>query len=246
VDVCRLTSGHRVNERRSTVGFSGICQRVRIHHADIFKLEMEDTITTTYDEQPRPTDVFTPSRWELSDLTADRFDLAAKGKVYELDAARLVANKSFYLYQAGGVLRDSTLRVGPARRLIRLDGFTFKDVTWILEPDDDGVVDGLKPVPQYGDSCEVTFLCNRFVVEGHPTGGEIFTSEYARTVPENRVTVIAAGCHYPASFGNDEAFAIARVRQRGEWTFAMADLDGRDPAIALPKGAHTDVVLTLM
>jgi hypothetical protein len=144
------------------------------------------------------------------------------------------------------VIRDSEFRAGTERRLIRLDKFTFKDVTWILEPDAAGRVYGLKPTPQYGDPCEVTFLNNRFVVEGHPTSGEILTSEYSRTVEDNRVSVTAAACHYPSGFGTDGELAIARVRERGRWTFAEADLDGRDPTVALPKGPQTDVELVLI
>lgn len=245
VDIERFRSTNRVNPRRASISFSGVCQNVRITDADLYSLHMEET-SSDYSQLPRPSDVFQPSAWNLRTIKAQLIGLAAKGKVYVLDASDLTTSESFFLYQAGGVIRNSTLRRGPEIRLFRLDNFVFDKVTWILDPDDTGTLHGIRPNSQYGDPCTVTFRGNTFHVTGNPTKGEIITSEYSRTEPKNHVTVTATGCAYPNAFGRSPDMPIARTLERGVWTFALRDFGDRDPAIAILKGPQPDIVLHLV
>lgn len=81
---------------------------------------------------------------------------------------------------------------------------------------------------------------------GKPTAGEIITSEYSKAEPKNHVTVKATGCTYPEAFGHSGNMPIARVLERGDWTFAPHDLGDRDPARAIVKGPQPDIVLHLV
>ncbi|MCA1705617.1 MAG: hypothetical protein LC808_21105, partial [Actinobacteria bacterium] len=112
VDIERFRSTNRVNPRRASISFSGVCQNVRITDADLFSLHMEET-SSDYRQLPRQSDVFQPSAWSLRSVKAQHISLGAKGKVYVLDASDLTTSESFFLYQAGGVIRSSTLRRGP-------------------------------------------------------------------------------------------------------------------------------------
>jgi hypothetical protein len=241
----RFRSTNRVNPRRASISFSGLCQNVRIEDADLYSLHMEET-SSNYSQLPRQSDVFQPSAWNLRTIKAQLIALAAKGKVYELDASDLTTSDAFTLYQAGGVIRSSTLRSGPDGRLFRLDDFMFDKVRWILDPDETGKLRGLRPYAQYGDPCTVTFRENTFFVTGNPTAGEIITSEYSKVATTNHVTVTATGCTYPQAFGRTRNLPIARALERGEWTFALHDLGDRDPAIAIVKGPQPDIVLHLV
>jgi hypothetical protein len=234
-----------VNPRRNSIDFSAVCQNVRITDADLYSLHLEET-SSVYRDLPRQSDVFVPSAWTLRTIKAQHISLAAKGKVYVLDASDLTTTESFNVYQAGGVIRSSTLRRGPEIRLFRLDHFMFDKVTWILDPDDTGTVHGIRPTAQYGDPCIVTFHENIFVVNGNPTAGELITGEYSRVVPENRVTVTATGCTYPEPFGRSANLPIARALERGDWTFARHDLGDRDPDVAIVKGPQTDIFVHLV
>ncbi|HET9256066.1 MAG TPA: hypothetical protein VFO16_12805, partial [Pseudonocardiaceae bacterium] len=153
---------------------------------------------------------------------------------------------SFFVYQAGGVIRSSTLRRGPDSRLFRFDDLLFDKVRWILDPDDTGTLHGLRPTAQYGDPCTVTFRENTFIVTGKPIKGEIITGEYSKAEPKNHVTVTATGCTYPDAFGRSREMPIARALERGAWTFTLHDLGNRDPAISILKGPQPDIVLHLV
>src|SRR5437588_1221702 len=69
VTIERLTSANRVNPRRATISFSGLCQNVEIWDVDIYSLHMEET-SSLYDHLPRQGDVFKPSAWRLDNITA--------------------------------------------------------------------------------------------------------------------------------------------------------------------------------
>jgi hypothetical protein len=186
-----------------------------------------------------------PSAWNLRTIKAQHIALTAEDKVYRLDASDLITSESFFLYQAGGVIRSSTLRTGPSSGLSRFNDLMFDKVTWTLDPDDKGTLHGLRPTAQHGDPCTVTFRENTFLVTGNPTAGEIITSGYSTAEPNNRVTVTVAGCTYPEAFGRSRDMPIARALERGDWTFALRDLGDRDPAIAIMKGSQPDAVLHL-
>jgi hypothetical protein len=242
VDIERFRSTNRVNPRRASISFSGLCQNVRITDADLYSLHLAE-LSSNYNDLPRQNDVFQPSAWHLESIKANHIELAAKGKVYVLDASDLITSDSFGVYQAGGVIRNSTLRRGPEGRLFRLDDLVFDKVRWILDPDDAGRVSGLRPSAQYGDPCVVTFRENTFSVTGNPTAGEIITSEYSKAEPKNHVTVTVNGCTYPDAFGRSAELPIARVLERGVWTFALRDFGDRDPAKAILKSSQPDIVL---
>jgi hypothetical protein len=255
VTIERLTSTNRVSPRRATISFSGLCQNVDIRDLDIYSLHLEEASSVTYDNLPRQSDVFQPSVWKLGNIRAKGIGLAAKaspphGNVYTLEAANLTASEAFGVFQAGGIIKNSTLRPGSEdSRLFRLNDLTFDHVTWLLDPDSAGVVRGLIPASLFGDPCIVTFLDNTFLVNGNATGGAIINSQYSPAplvppvppVPLNRVTVTATGCHYPEPFGRSAAMPIAFVRERGDWTFAVHDFGDRPLATAIVKGPQPDI-----
>jgi hypothetical protein len=246
VDIERFRSSNRVNPRRNSIDFSAVCQNVRITDADLYSLHLEET-SIVYRDLPRQSDVFVPSAWTLRTITAQYISLAAKGKVYVLDATDLTTTVAFNVYQAGGVIRSSTLRRGTDIRLFRLADLLFDKVTWILDPDDTGTVHGVLPAAQYGDPCVVTFHENTFLVTGTPTAGELITGgQYSTGVPNNKVTVTATGCTYPDTFGRSPELAIARASERGDWTFARHDLGDRNPDVAIQKGPQTDIFVHLV
>jgi hypothetical protein len=229
----RLVSTPRViNRDRATLDFSGLCQNVTITNSQIFELGMEDTAHPR--DRLRADPFFQPSRWWLSNITMDKLDLAADGKVYHIYGSGLRTSEYCYIYEAGGVISDSAFRVGSNRRLIRENGLQFRNVTWTLDPDSNGNSPGLKPTAQDGDPCNVSFINNVFNVPGNVSEGQIFDSEYTHD-PVNRVQVVAIGCHYPDNFGYDEARPIANLQERGLWWFAPDDLVNRDIDVALPK-----------
>jgi hypothetical protein len=234
VGVDRLVSTPRViNRDRATLDFSGLCQNITITNSQIFELGMEDT-GTPYSDLPRAEPVFQPSRWSLSNITMDKLDVAATGKVYLIYGSGLRTGESCYIYAAGGVISDSVFRVGPNRRLIRENGLEFRNVTWILDPGSDGKSPGLRPTAQQSDPCQVSFINNVFYVPGSVSEGQIFDSEFT-VDPANRVQVMAIGCHYPDNFGYDAERPIARLEERGLWWFAPDDMGNRDINVALPK-----------
>jgi hypothetical protein len=236
VRVDNLVSTPRViDRRRATLDFSGLCHDISITNSQIFELGMEDA-AIPYRDLPRAEASFNPSRWWLNNITMDKLDLGARGKVYLLYGSGLRVKESCFIYEAGGVISNSTLRVGQRQdwRLIRENALEFRDVTWTLDPDDSGKLPGLKPTAQHGDPCHVFFINNVFNVSGNVIEGQIFDSEYSRNAL-NQVQVWAIGCHYPSNFGYDTARPIARLEERGLWWFAPGDLGNRNIDVALPS-----------
>jgi hypothetical protein len=127
------------------------------------------------------------------------------------------------------------------QRLIALDRFVFRTVNWTLRTSD-GKTLGLKITADKGQPSTASFLGNAFHVQGPAAEQVIIDSEYSNGVPANHVRVTATGCRYPATFGHPGEPPIAHVNERGRWTFAKADLEGRNPDIALPKNKNTDVI----
>ena len=242
----KFSSLNRVSPKRATITFSGVCQTIEIKDVDIYKLEMEDDTKQHFNQLPRQSDQFTPSKWELMGIKAERIGLAAKGKVYVLKATDLTARKSFTLYQAGGSIMNSTLAAGDGFRLFRLNDFVFDGVTWQFKPDKTGTVHGLRPTSQNGDPCNVTFRGNVFKVAGHPTSGQIINSKYSGEEEDNRVTVSLTGCTYPEPFGRSVDMPIAKVKERGHWTFIRADLGTREPDVGIQEGPQSDIDLHII
>jgi len=252
VQIDRLVSKARVAPHRSTVCFSGLCQNVDIHDCDFDSLGLEDTARVAYRDLPRVAPEFHPSVWTLRSITMRNLDLGANGNSYVIHGSQLVTKGQCVIHRASGEIVDSEFRVGRVRRrLLCLDDFTFRNVTWTLEPDTvtTGKLAGLVITARPGVPCEVSFIDNVFTVDRPAPDGPILDSEYtavtaAHPVPVE-VRVRAVGCHYPGYFGTVPERPIAKVRQRGTWTFARADLGDRDPDIALPKAPHSDVVRVL-
>jgi hypothetical protein len=242
VDINDVRSGPRVGPKRSTVNFSGLCLRISITDCDIFELGMEDATNTNYDMLPRATPYFERSRWVLSNVTMKRLDLAARGKVYDLQGWNLDVTESARLYQPGGTISNSRLHVGAEteRRLERFAGLTFRDVVWTLDPQPDGELRGLRPFARNGEECRVRFVRNRFQVPATATHGQIIDSETTDPDQHNRVQVWVLDCRFPASWGMDSTKLIAKIEERGLWWFTPSSLEGRNPDIACPVNAGVD------
>jgi len=243
-----VTDSGRVNPRRATIGFSALCQHIKIHTVDVYNLHLEDS-GETYDHQPRAGDLFQPSRWTLADVTAERMALIAKGKTYTVDATNVTVTGAFAVVQAGGTIRNSVLHIGQGTRLDRMNDFAFDGVTWHLSPDAAGSVFGVKPVSKLTAECSVSFRNNRFLVDGTVRAGSLVTSDLSVNTedrskdPGNRVTVSLIGCSYPEPFGRTAATPIAQARERGCWTFARGDFGDRKTDTALQKGAAPEIVV---
>jgi len=159
---------------------------------------MEDS-ARSYRDLPRATDDFEPSRWRLDNIRMKRLDIAALGKTYVQAGSRLTVDESCHIDQAGGIISDSHLRVGPETNhlLERENRLVFNRVTWTLDPDADGHLRGLRPNAHFGQSCEVAFFDNVFEVPETATSGQILDSERTLFSVGNRVQVIAIECQYP-------------------------------------------------
>jgi hypothetical protein len=245
VSIERLRSVNRTDRRRSTIAFSGLCQSVVVRDADIYRLELEETSAVTYRDLPRRGRAFSRSSWRLDHVTAEIIDLAANGKVFTIRGNDLTTTTEFQLHQAAGLIVDSSLTMGDAHRLNQLDDFRFVDVTWTLATNEAGVVRGLRPNARRGDPCSVSFVDNVFTIAGDPISGQLLDSEHTAD-PTNRVTVVATGCTYPETFGRSTAFPIARAYERGYWRFAAADLEDRDPDVAIPRHPDPMVVVEIV
>lgn len=65
VSIERLRSENRVQQRRSTIAFSGLCQNIAIRDADIYRLELEETSSVNYRDLPRGEGTSGRSTWRL-------------------------------------------------------------------------------------------------------------------------------------------------------------------------------------
>jgi hypothetical protein len=244
-----VTTAGRVSPRRATIGFSALCQNIEIHGIDVYNLHLEDSSGENYDRQPRASDVFKPSTWTLTDVTAERLALSAKGKVYTVDATNLNVTAAFAVAQAGGTITNSALHVGAGIRLDRMNNLRFDNVTWHLSPDAAGNILGLKPTSVYKEACAMSFRNNRFLIDGTARAGSIVTSDLSintenrKLDPGNRVMVSLIGCSYPQPFGRSAAMPIAVAHERGLWTFARADFGDRNTDTAIQKGTAPEIVV---
>lgn len=246
VSIEQIASANRVNPRRATLSFSGLAHSIRIRDADIYRLGAEQD--DDWKNAPRRDTAFSKATWDLARIKAALMGFAVKGKVMSLKATALEATAGFQAHFCGGVIGDSTLRVAPEdSRFFQLDGMNFEGVTWRLPADAAGVVGGIRPRCRFNDTCTASFTNNRFQVTGAGSAGQLIDSDYSPAEPGNTVTLTFRGCTYEPAFGSPAlpATSIARVRERGTWTFSEADLAGRDPVHALPKANHSDVILVL-
>jgi hypothetical protein len=242
-----VASAQRIENHRATLSFSGLAHQIRIHDADVYRVHAEQD--GDWKDAPRRDATFSNSVWDLAQIKAERMAFSVKGKVVTLAAKQLAVSSIFQVNFAGGVIADSTLRVanGQDARFFRLDNLHFDRVTWQLPANANGVVRGILPSCRFNDTCIATFTDNRFTAIGSVNSGQLIGSAYSTTEPGNRVQLSFAGCSYDAAFGTAALpqTCIARVNERGTWTFRATDLGGRDPEQALPKGNHLDVVRIL-
>jgi hypothetical protein len=246
VSIDHVASAQRINPRRATLSFSGLAQRVIIHDTDVYNLHGE--IDSNWRKAPRPGARFSNSVWDLDHINSELMTFSIKGKVLSLNASHLNVTKGFLVGYAGGAIADSRLRIGSEGRFFRLDGLDFDRVTWQLAADANGVVRGISPTCRFDDSCVANFRHNTFTVLGSFSTGQLINSEYSTKELQNNVTLEFSGCSYESAFGTPTRphTSIARVKERGTWKFRRADLGGRDPDQALPKGNQPDVTLVLV
>jgi hypothetical protein len=247
VSINHVASAHRIHPRRATLSFSGLAHSVMIHDATVYNLHAEQD--GDWKNAPRRDAVFSNSVWNLDRIRAELMTFSVKGKVMSLNASHLEVTAGFLVGYTGGVIADSELRVGADSRFFRLDGLDFDRVTWELPADANGVVGGIRPTCRFNDTCIANFTDNIFNAVGNFTKGQLIDSTYSDAPKQldNSVTLKFSGCSYEPAFGSPSSpqTRIARVNERGTWTFSEADLSGRDPDHALPKNSHADVVLVL-
>jgi hypothetical protein len=218
----------RINNKRSTITFSGLTQNVEITNAKITSLQAEETTRKHFADLPgeKLTDVNKFSRWKLKNVTCDVLDLAAKGKSIFLNADNVQTRKLTLFFETGGVLKNCTFKVpSQAVRLTRLNEIVFEKVNWIFEADNEGTVSGMSIVAQHADSCSAKFNQNTFRVEGPVSRGQFITTEYSKVEPANTVTLEFIKCIYDERIASSELI-VAKVRERGTWKFTLSDFRG--------------------
>jgi hypothetical protein len=233
VSINTITSQNRINEKRSTITFSGLTQNVEVTNADIFRLEAEET---SVHWKNLPGEPINPSNqysyWKLNSIVCDILDLAAKGQAIFLDAHKIESRKSTNLYQLGGLMQNCTFNLLPQFiRLNRLNALVFKEVTWIFLADVNGKVLGLAPRAQSGELCSATFQQNTFKVKGNFTKGQLIETEHSAQTPtesNNAVNLEFINCNYDERFGsvNLPDAHIAQIREKGTWKFTLSDFRG--------------------
>ena len=235
VTIRKIHSENRVNNKRSTITFSGLAQRVGIAHATIDSLQAEETSSRWAELPGEPIDDTNRySFWKLRNIVCETFDIAAKGKAIFLDAANITATSSTHLYQAGGMIRNASFTTLPhPTPLNRLNNLTFKNVSWKFQAfrNTKGNFIGISPQPQYGEPCSATFIENTFKVAGDLiTDDETeFHSLIDTTyVPAagNAVTLLFSKCSYDDRFGKEAKTFIAQAVGRGHYSFRIADFGG--------------------
>ena len=245
VTITDIISVNRVDPHRGTICFSGLAQTIEIENADIYRLECEET-SSRWDELPRKKNSLRLSQWNLRQITADRIEIAAKGKAIWMNATHLYSKLSFNVYQVGGTIAYSILNKGSESRLNRLNKLVFENVTWILTAKDTGEMFGIRPTAQYGEVCEASFINNDFKVNGVFTNGSLITSEYSRELPENEVKVTFRDCTYDLRFGSPvfpDTFIIS-ANERGTWRIQNSDFGNRSINRALHTNtAHAEVII---
>jgi hypothetical protein len=121
----------------------------------------------------------------------------------------------------------------------------FDGVTWRLPVDGSGTVGGITLACRFNDTCEATFTKNTFVAVDKASRGQLINSTYSTGETGNRVALTFGKCVFDRLFGVTvfPDTAVARVNERGTWTFDRADIGNRPLDRALPKSRNRDVIL---
>jgi hypothetical protein len=246
VSIANVSSGPRLNQHRATLSFSSLAQRIIIEDANVQSLNAEQD--HSWKDAPRRDDLFNKSLWSLQRIVADTMNFAMVGKVMAMQASNLATRSMFAISHAGGTIANSALHValGEDARFFLLDGMHFDGVTWLLPEDSSGTVGGITLACRFNDTCVATFTNNKFVA-GKSIRGQLINSAYSIGETKNKVALTFSKCVFAPFFG--EPFfpdsAVARVNERGTWTFDEADIRNRPVDHALPKSRHPDVIRIL-
>lgn len=245
VSITNVSSGPRLNRHRATLSFSGLAQRITIQDANVESLGAEQD--HSWKDAPRRDDLFSKSIWSLQRIVADTMNFAIFGKVMTMQASDLSTGSMFDISYTGGTIANSVLNVaqGEDARFFLLDGMHFDSVTWRLPVDNSGTVGGITLACRFNDTCEATFMNNTFVATGKASRGQLINSTYSSGETGNNVTLTFSKCVFDRLFGVlvFPDTAVARVNERGTWTFDAADIGNRPLERALPKSRNRDVTL---
>src|SRR5215467_6363325 len=248
VVVRNITSTRRVGPHRGTIAFGGLPERVNIHTTDVAFLNAESNVDFT--AVPRDADVFTRSRWALNGVKAHSLNFGMATRVIDLTATALTTTATCQIQRVGGRVSNSNLTVGPgeAGKFFQLDNFTFDTVTWHLTPTASGAVTGLTLGSSGNVASALTFLNNKFGVLPGTTfsSGQLINSAHSDHDLGNSITATFKQCEYQAGFGMTSGLIIAVVMERGTWRFAIEDLHGLDPDVAIPKHPELPDVIRIV
>ena len=168
----------------------------------------------------------------------------------QINAARLTITEGCEISLVGGKIADSNLRIfsGGNSRFINLDGLSFENTTLRMTAHDAGIVDGVMLDCVGNNTCNASFHSSRFEVDGAFSSGQLINSPpYSTGEPGNVVTAAFTDCAYQAGFGTGENLnaKVARLNERGTWTFLRQDLPNSDPDTAIFKASQSDIVLNV-
>jgi hypothetical protein len=245
VVVRNITSTKRVGPHRGTIAFGGLPARVDIQTTDIVFLNAESNVDFT--SVPRDADVFTRSHWTLNGVKAGTINFGMANRVIDVTATALTTTVGCQIQRVGGTVSNSSLTVGPGEngRFYLLDHVTFDNVAWHFTPTAAGAVTGLLLGTGDNQASAVTFLGNKFGVipNGTFSSGQLINSVHSDNVPGNSITATFKQCEYHVGFGSSQTTPIAVVQERGTWRFAVEDLHGLNPDVAIPRHPeHPDVI----
>jgi len=247
VSITNVSSGPRLNRHRATLSFSGLAQRIIIEDANVQSLNAEHD--HSWKDAPRREEEFSKSIWSLQRIVADTMNFAMVGKVMTMEASDLTAGSMFDISYTGGTIANSHLQVaqGEDARFFLLDGMHFDGVNWRLPVDNSGAVSGITLACRFNDTCEATFTKNTFVAGVKEPRGQLINSTYSMGETGNKVALTFSKCTFDRLFGTGLPVlpdsAVARVNERGTWTFDGADIGNRPLDRALPKSRNRHVIL---
>lgn len=207
-----VSSGSRVNGKRANIGFSGFAKNAYFNNCNLYKIESETMSWMNYKGVTPPH----PANLHLNNVKLQRLDLACKGKSINMYADNLRVTESAFIYQVGGIIKNSQLVYDSAGALIRLNNIFIIDTRFFINPilntNGDYGSKGLNIRPDLGDNFEATFQRCDFLILGDTIGGRLFYSEYS---PNNGyINITCIDCNY------DERFtSTGQFKSKGTYKF---------------------------